>query len=226
MSAIEAAPTSGAAVVENRRLQEYDSTVADDARIEALRKRLQKDPGSIAFAQLAEEYRRAGRFHESIEVCRAGLARHPGYLSARVTLGRALLEVGDIDSAQRELNDVLRVAPDNLSAIRGIAEVHRKKGEIPEALDQFRSAFEMASPDPSIEQVVRDLRRDAMAADLTSHRGGSGAAGGEVPGDRVEARQAARADDERAARRTLAYLERWLQAILADRRARLYSVQA
>jgi tetratricopeptide (TPR) repeat protein len=191
--------------------------VAEDARIEALRKRLQKDPGSIAFAQLAEEYRRAGRFHESIDVCRAGLARHPGYLSARVTLGRALLEIGDVDAAQRELNDVLRVAPDNLSAIRGIAEVHRKKGEIPEALEQFRSAFEMASPDPSIEQVGRDLRRDAMAVDLSVRRGEGqpDAGGGPV-----------RAEEERAARRTLAYLERWLQAILADRRARLYGAPA
>jgi len=168
--------------------------VAEDARIDALRRRLQKDPGSIAFAQLAEEYRRVGRFHDAIEVCRAGLARHPGYLSARVTLGRALLETGDIESAQRELSDVLRVAPDNLSAIRGIAEVHRKKGEIPEALAQFRSAFEMAGPDPSIDQLVRDLRRDDMAAP--------------------------------APRRTLAYLERWLQAILADRRARLYDARA
>jgi tetratricopeptide (TPR) repeat protein len=202
--------------------------VAEDARIEALRKRLQKDPGSIAFAQLAEEYRRAGRFQESIEVCRAGLARHPGYLSARVTLGRALLETGDIDSAQRELNDVLRVAPDNLSAIRGIAEVHRKKGEIPEALEQFRSAFEMASPDPSIEQVVRDIRREAMSADAPGSRpaaareaaGGldAHAAGGAVP--------APTAEDARALRRTLNYLERWLQAILADRRARLYGAQA
>ena len=33
-------------------------------------------------------------------------------------------------------------------------------------------------------------------------------------------------DENRAARRTLAYLERWLQAILADRRARLYSTPA
>ena len=189
--------------------------MSDDARIDALRKRLQKDPGSIAFAQLAEEYRRSGRFHESIEVCRAGLARHPGYLSARVTLGRALLEIGDVDSAQRELNDVLRVAPDNLSAIRGLAEVHRRKGEVPEALEQFRSAFELASPDPYIEQVVRDFRRDAMAADLTDLRGGA-----------VRTLQPVRAEEERAARRTLAYLERWLQAILADRRARLYSAQA
>jgi tetratricopeptide (TPR) repeat protein len=222
----------------NRGAQEYDGRMADDARIEALRKRLLKDPGSIAFAQLAEEYRRAGRFNESIDVCRAGLARHPGYLSARVTLGRALLEIGDIDSAQRELNDVLRVAPDNLSAIRGVAEVHRKKGEIPEALEQFRSAFEMASPDPAIEQAVRGFRRDAMAADLSMLPGGGRAEAGSEPpapeaatglgaaGSAVRASQPVRAEEERGARRTLAYLERWLQAILTDRRARLYSAQA
>ena len=199
----------------------------EDTRIDALRKRLQKDPGSIAFAQLAEEYRRAGRFHESIDVCRAGLARHPGYLSARVTLGRALLEIGDIDSAQRELTDVLRVAPDNLSAIRGIAEVHRRKGEIPEALEQFRSAFEMASPDPSIEQAVRSFRLDAMAADLTVRRGSTAPERVEAPpAQPAGAGQPIRAEDERAARRTLAYLERWLQAILTDRRARLYQAQA
>jgi tetratricopeptide (TPR) repeat protein len=209
--------------------------VAEDARIDALRRRLQKDPGSIAFAQLAEEYRRAGRFQDAIDVCLSGLARHPGYLSARVTLGRALLEVGDIDGAQRELAEVLRVAPDNLSAIRGIAEVHRKKGEIPEALAQFRSAFEMASPDPTIEQVVRDIRRDAMAADLSVGRDGAAqAAGHPVPAparDRAvvtagAAARQVRAEEDRAARRTLAYLERWLQAILTDRRGRLFSAQA
>ena len=210
--------------------------MAEDPRIDALRKRLQKDPGSIAFAQLAEEYRRAGRFQEAIDVCQAGLARHPGYLSARVTLGRALLEIGDVDGAQRELTDVLRVAPDNLSAIRGIAEVHRKKGEIPEALEQFRSAFELASPDPAIEQVVRDFRREAMTADLSARREAAGPAfgqaspsaslAGRVMASAATAAQQGRAEEDRAVRRTLAYLERWLQAILADRRARLYSAQA
>jgi tetratricopeptide (TPR) repeat protein len=177
--------------------------VQDESRIEALRKRLQKDPGSIAFAQLAEEYRRAGRFDEAVDVCRAGLARHAGYLSARVTLGRALLEVGDVESAQRELTEVVRVAPENLSAIRGLADVHRKRGELPEALAQFKSAFEMASPDPTIDQIVRDLRRDAVAP--------SGSAAAPQPA---------------AAGRTVAYLERWLDAILADRRSRLYGAHA
>ena len=81
-------------------------------RIDDLRRRVLRDPASIAFAQLAEEYRRAGALEEAVEVCRAGLARHAGYLSARVTLGRALLELGQLDAALEELNAVLAGAPE------------------------------------------------------------------------------------------------------------------
>ena len=83
--------------------------MADDSRIDDLRRRVQKDPASIAFAQLAEEHRRAGQCEDAVQVCRAGLAIHPGYLSARVTLGRALLELGQLESAQHELELGLRV---------------------------------------------------------------------------------------------------------------------
>ena len=77
--------------------------MADTTRIEELRRRVAKDPASIAFAQLAEEHRRAGDYEEAARVCRAGLDRHPTYLSARVTLGRALIELGQYDSAEAEL---------------------------------------------------------------------------------------------------------------------------
>ncbi len=75
--------------------------MADSPRIEELKRRVQLDPASIAFAALAEEYRRAGQFDESIITCKAGLLRHPAYLSARVTLGRSLLELGRYDEARR-----------------------------------------------------------------------------------------------------------------------------
>src|SRR5687768_5243460 len=103
--------------------------MTENPRIEELRRRLDKDPASIAFAQLAEEYRRAGENEEAIRVCRAGLEQHPGYLSARVTLGRALLETGQFDEAQNELEQVVRVAPDNLAAIRALAEIHQRREE-------------------------------------------------------------------------------------------------
>ena len=87
------------------------------------------DPASIAFAALAEEFRRVGRHEEAIEACRSGLQRHPAYLSARVTLGRALIETGEYDAARDELETVLRSAPENLAAIRGLAQIHERLGQ-------------------------------------------------------------------------------------------------
>lgn len=103
--------------------------VSDNTRINDLRRRVQADPASITFAALAEEYRRLGKFHEAIETCTDGLKRHPSYLSAHVTLGRALLEVGRFDEAERELQLVLKSAPENLAAIRGLAEIHHRRGD-------------------------------------------------------------------------------------------------
>jgi tetratricopeptide (TPR) repeat protein len=131
--------------------------VPDNPRIEELRRRVQRDPASIAFAQLAEEYRRAGRFQEAVETCCAGLERHPGYLSARVTLGRSLVETGELDHAQAELEQVLHAAPENLAALRGLAEIHHRRGELREALGYYRSALDLARHDPDLEQVVREI---------------------------------------------------------------------
>jgi tetratricopeptide (TPR) repeat protein len=95
----------------------------DTPRIDELRRRLQQDPASIAFAQLAEEHRRRGELDESVRVCRAGLAHHPGYVSAHVTLGRALMALGQHEEARVELEYVLRAAPDNLLALRSLEEL-------------------------------------------------------------------------------------------------------
>jgi tetratricopeptide (TPR) repeat protein len=99
--------------------------VADRSRIDDLRRRVDDDPASIAFAQLAEEYRRAGDFEEAVRVCRTGLAQHPAYLSARVTLGRALMELRRYDEARTELEYVLHASPDNASAVRALSDIRQ-----------------------------------------------------------------------------------------------------
>jgi tetratricopeptide (TPR) repeat protein len=131
--------------------------VPGNPRIEELRRRVQKDPASIAFAQLAEEHRRAGDHKEAIAVCRAGLAIHPGYLSARVTLGRALIEANDLITAETELKAVLRAAPDNLAAIRALAEVHHRSGHSDEALKFYKTALDLSGNDPALEHKVEKI---------------------------------------------------------------------
>jgi Tfp pilus assembly protein PilF len=69
------------------------------------------------------------------------LQRHPFYVSARVTLGRALVELGEFDEASAVLEDALRAAPENLAAIRALAEIHKRRGELPEGIEYYRSVL-------------------------------------------------------------------------------------
>ena len=178
--------------------------MADNSRIEDLRRRVQQDPASIAFAQLAEEHRRAGDFQEAVRVCRAGILQHPGYLSAHVTLGRALMELGELDEAQAEFEQVLLAAPDNLIALRSAAELHQRRNDAPppdEAPPAEAPQPEAPQPEAAVapaESVAPALEPQLMTFDTAV----------------AEFNTAFGVDP------VLEELERWLAAILAERQAR------
>ncbi len=101
-----------------------------------------------AFGGIAERFRRAGDLDRAIALCREGLKRFPDQLSARVTLGWSFLDKGQYDAARLELEQVLRRAPDNLAAIRGLAELHdRTEGALPPEEDErsWRSDAQVGS---------------------------------------------------------------------------------
>ena len=158
--------------------------MADAQRLEELRRRVQRDPASLAFAQLAEECRRAGQFQEAVRVCREGLAHHPDYLSARVTLGRSLVGLEHYEQAAAELAGVLRVAPENLAALRGLAEAHERRGMDAEALAPLPRRAGARSPrsgTPRRHRRARAGRADARRADASAdQRSGGGAAPGRL----------------------------------------------
>lgn len=166
----------------------------DNSRIDDLRRRVQQEPASIAFAQLAEEHRRVGRHQEAVDVCRSGLEIHPAYLSARVTLGRALAQLGQLEGAQSELERVLQLAPQNLAAIRCLAEIHHRRGALAEAIAQNRVALSLAPNDPELERTISEWSQ-ALAL---SHD----------------------ARDHNRALRELAALEQWLAALHVTRAQR------
>ena len=126
----------------------------ESSRLDDLRRRVHQDPASIAFAQLAEELRRSGAFEEAVAVCRQGLRRHPGYVSARVTLGRTLLLLGRLDEAATELEGVLKSAPQNLAAFRALADIRAQQGDRRAALNYYNQALMLAPNDPELERAV------------------------------------------------------------------------
>ncbi len=134
----------------------------DTPRIKDLRRRAASDPASIVFAALAEEYRRAERFEEAIVTCRAGLEHHPSFLSARVTLGRALIEVGELAEAKDVLEHVVSAAPENLAAIRALAEIHSRQGELDEE-KVYSAMAQFVAAEPGLHEAPHRLTTAAPA---------------------------------------------------------------
>jgi len=134
------------------------------ARVEELRKRLEKDPGSRLFAQLAEELRKEGQLVEAIRVCHAGLQKHPGYPSARMTLARCLFDSGDLLGARAELEGVVATAPDNILAHRLLAESCESLGVLPEAAQAFRAALRLSPGDKQLAAHLETVEARARQA--------------------------------------------------------------
>lgn len=124
--------------------------MASNPRIDDLRKKLEKDPASRLFAQLAEELRKAGDLDEAIVVSREGLQKHPAYPSARMTLGRALFDKHDLAGARTELEAVLKGAPDNILASRLLAEALEGLGDLRAAVEKYRVTLRMAPGDRQV----------------------------------------------------------------------------
>src|SRR5574342_77110 len=113
-----------------------DGAVGEDPAAGAIRRyeeRLARDPASLAFAPLADAYRKAGRTREAINLCREGLGRFPHYTTARLILAKAHLDDGNADAALGELGVVLQSSPKDAQVHRLTAESHRRAGRWEEA---------------------------------------------------------------------------------------------
>ena len=119
-------------------------------------------------------------------------------MSARVTLGRALLALGQLDEAASELQTALAVNPDSHAATRALADTFRQQGRREDALSFYESARKLAPNDPDLDRIIRTLQN-------------GGDAGGSVGESEAVSRRAAA---------TVAALEKWTEAIHALRAKR------
>jgi tetratricopeptide (TPR) repeat protein len=138
---------------------------ADDATlVAAIRRqeeRLQRDPTSLAFAQLADLYRKAGRNRDAIAICQDGLTRYPHYTTARLILAKAYVAEGDADRALAELSAILEVSPRDVQSHRLAAEIHRRGGRLDQAVTHLEAAVTLDPGDRESRSLLGLLRASA-----------------------------------------------------------------
>jgi len=135
----------------------------DDALANAIQRheeRLARDPTSLAFAQLADLYRRVGRSADAVARCREGLARYPHYTAARLILARALADEGQLDAAMTEVRAILELSPKDIQGHRFAAEVARKQGDVDTAVRHLEAAVGLDAGDRASRTLLGLLRAD------------------------------------------------------------------
>ena len=138
----------------------------DRGLAEAIRRheeRLARDPESLAFAQLADLYRKAGRTADAIGLCRDGLRRWPHYTTARLILAKTLLAEGQLDPALAEVDAILQTSPKDVQCHRLAAEVHRRAGRIDAAVTHLEKAVGLDPGDRESNALLSLLRAGAGA---------------------------------------------------------------
>jgi len=146
----------------------------DPGLAEAIRRqeeRLQRDPGSLAFAQLADLYRKVGRTREAVTLCREGLARYPHYTTARLILAKTLAVEGTLAEALAETSAILEVAPKDVQAHRLAAELQRRLGRVDQAVVHLESALRLDPADRESRSLLALLRAAAPQGEDVSGLG-------------------------------------------------------
>jgi tetratricopeptide (TPR) repeat protein len=133
--------------------------VSDDIR--TLTARVADEPTSLAFLELAEALRRRGQLEAAGKVARGGLSRYPGLADAHDLMGRILSDQGDLAGAFDAWADALRLDPMRTSALKGIAFLYFRAGDVAAAIDHLQRAAEVDPDDVSIAQALVRVRRES-----------------------------------------------------------------
>ncbi|HQU33999.1 MAG TPA: tetratricopeptide repeat protein [Thermoanaerobaculaceae bacterium] len=155
--------------------------IENTRRIADLQRELTANPGSRQFYQLGELLRRDGHVAEAADVLRSGLAHHPRYVAAWVSLGRACIEAGASTEAVSGLREALALDPGNPVAWRLLGEAYLALGQRPRALEAMARCLELVPGDEVLQSAVDALSSD-MAAPEPAAAEAPSPAGGPVPG--------------------------------------------
>jgi tetratricopeptide (TPR) repeat protein len=164
--------------------------------VKALSSQLAQDPDSLVFLRLGEALRHKGQLDAAHRVALTGLERHPHLADAHDLYARILADKHDYERAFDEWDMTLRIAPEHVGALKGLAFLYFKVGDVDQAAAHLEAAQRVAPDDPGVVQALAMARGGANAVE----RAAAGAAESAAPEQPVAPTPAAAAQPLEEAR--------------------------
>ena len=140
--------------------------MADDVR--ALSAELAQDPQSLVFLRLGEALRRKGQLDAALRVAVNGLERHPHLADAHDLYARLLADKHEYERAFDEWDMAVRIAPNHIGALKGLAFLYFKVGDVAQAEAHLEAARRYEPDDPTIAQALVMVRGGARPPSPTT----------------------------------------------------------
>jgi predicted regulator of Ras-like GTPase activity (Roadblock/LC7/MglB family) len=102
-----------------------------------LQREIRRNPGTAAFARLADHLREQGELAEATWVCSRGLAVSPGYSGGHTILAEILAAENLLRRAKEEFSTALALESSNVRARLGLAKLLVNEGSTQAALEQL-----------------------------------------------------------------------------------------
>ncbi len=144
------------------------------SEIEKLENRWRENQQGLTFAPLAEAYRKSGDPARALEVLKSGLELHPDYIPASIVLGRCHLDLGDGAAAEIAFSHVLTLDPENVIALKALADVGERHQRYDDAERWLRQLLAVdRSNDEARQQLTRIEVAREQAVTMATRNGGA-----------------------------------------------------
>jgi predicted regulator of Ras-like GTPase activity (Roadblock/LC7/MglB family) len=140
----------------------------DDIRV--LSEELAADPTSLAFLALGESLRRRGDLDLALHVALRGTERHPERADAHDLVARVSADRGELDRAIVEWETVLRLAPGDLGARKGLGFICFQLGRLEEAAAHLGAALAAGPDDGSLAAALQTVEAALAERDAATDR--------------------------------------------------------
>lgn len=125
--------------------------------LEELEGKIKLNPYAREFYQLALEYQKLGKISQAKTVLVKGLEKNQGNFQARLLLTKILIAESNFQEAKRQIDRVLVVVPDNITANHFAAEISEALGDFNSALRYYKIVELFEPGRPGIKEKIVEL---------------------------------------------------------------------
>ena len=124
--------------------------------VEQLRE-LQKNPRSLVFVALAENYRGESLPHQALEILEEGLAFYPGLASALIVKARCLFDLRRFAEAAVVCREILAANGGNIKAQKLLAQIYVRLGQRKAAIRALARVLTLFPQDREAAKALAEL---------------------------------------------------------------------